>query len=773
MEESYVKAVMRNTSDFCKIFNDYENELQNLGVKYASLQNEVEQYGNYVKENGNPSKESYDRLDDDRKYQNEDGSIVEYEDLTISQKRRLNSEALFIADKEIELNDQIDLAEIEMRRSALKVAKDMEDKLNEIDRSKRHLNQIKLQYVADFSRIENTISDCQHDLLHSTTIDEKKMIVNTLSNAINEKKRIELAQRVNDALINATDLFTNAFASVISSVKTSTKNEFANVDEDRVEFIDEKMDILTKVSNLMNSFSNLSSTFENERALIQDINDECEKLTKDHNNDDIKKFAQDVTNITKNFSDVLLDAENTNTTSKVVGDTPSSTTSTEDAQDNTEEDSQDNTQGGANEGTSNESEEDEKEDTQDNTQGGTNEGTSNESEEDEKEDSQDNTQGGANEGTSNESEEDKKEDSQGQGQPTSNPVTKTLESPEYKVNRARQAKSAVLNNSITACAVGIAACTGLGLAPVAGAVFTGGLIVAGGIKVADGIITIAKKNAATHKLKKIAKKVNKAIESTGRKVKLGDFDYEKGTVFYDYQASPKGEFVPLNQNEDTLDVVNMLNDELSYEFKNESRGLGDQAHGKLEVDMKDMPKVTVNNLEAAYAPIGGISSFKEDTLKQASGWSTASSWLAKVKDKLFTNNIEDKEEVVVEAYEPIADTTSTPAPSQEENTNAEVNENTNAETPAEEQSQNEDVSMADLEQALDDGTNEPEPEFEENQFNEETIDTPVVQNTEVAQVIPSDFVDALDDDLNEEDMLDPDVIDAMNEIEGQGIGMHR
>ena len=44
MEQSYVNEVIGNTSEFCDIFNNYEDKLKELGEKCDSISKEVENY---------------------------------------------------------------------------------------------------------------------------------------------------------------------------------------------------------------------------------------------------------------------------------------------------------------------------------------------------------------------------------------------------------------------------------------------------------------------------------------------------------------------------------------------------------------------------------------------------------------------------------------------------------------------------------------------------------------------------------------------------------
>ena len=120
MEQSYVNEVIGNTSEFCDIFNNYEDKLKELGEKCDSISKEVENYNSSVATNGNASEQSYDALDDDRKYHDENGEVIPYGLLSETQKRGLAKDAMFVADREIELKDMMAEASYEMHQSAHK-----------------------------------------------------------------------------------------------------------------------------------------------------------------------------------------------------------------------------------------------------------------------------------------------------------------------------------------------------------------------------------------------------------------------------------------------------------------------------------------------------------------------------------------------------------------------------------------------------------------------------------------------------------------------------
>lgn len=590
MEESYVNAVIGNTSEFCEIFNNYEDELKNLGEKCDAISKEVEDYNNSVTTNGNASEQSYDALDDARKYHDTEGNVIAYGDLTVAQKRGLAKDALFIADREIELHDKMAEASYNMHQSARNFVKNLKSKLDEVKRSNNHLGQLNLQYVADMARNQNVIDDCLHDIALANTVDEKKSITERRIQALKENRKTELTFRINMALINATNLIQATFMQAIANMEANIDNEFENVDTYTAGVIEEEMDIMSDLTKLMASFTNIKNEYQTEKELINSINEKCKAMKKAYDDKDVRGFANQVMKSTKEFSKLIEDIQKYNEESKIKSDEP----------------------------------------------------TPIEPKPGEGEPEPEPKPG---EG------EPEPEPKPGEGEPTPVEPEPTPVEPvrqnqdvEYKVNRRRQADSAKRNLGMAALGIGLVAANGLGLGVLAGPYLSAGILGVAALGAAKGGLTVWKRHSATHKLKKIAKDLNKV----GFDIKLGEFDYEAGTVAYMIKGED-GEYTPFVSADQNPELASIINDRLSKEFKNDKRGVKNPSQtDKFEIDMQLMPKVTINNLEAAYAPIGGIRSFKDDVLGEAFSWDTNSSWLAKLKDKKFIRNIKDKSEKPVE-----------------------------------------------------------------------------------------------------------------------------
>lgn len=589
MEESYVNAVIGNTSEFCEIFNNYEDELKNLGEKCDAISKEVEDYNNSVATNGNASEQSYDALDDARKYHDTEGNVIAYGDLTVAQKRGLAKDALFIADREIELHDKMAEASYNMHQSARNFVKNLKSKLDEVKRSNNHLGQLNLQYVADMARNQNAIDDCLHDIALANTVDEKKSITERRIQALKENRKTELTFRINMALINATNLIQATFIQAIANMEANIDNEFENVDTYTAGVIEEEMDIMSDLTKLMASFTNIKNEYQTEKELINSINEKCKAMKKAHDDKDVRGFANQVMKSTKEFSKLIEDVQKYNEESNIKSDEPTPI-----------------------------------------------------------EPKPGEPNPGEPEPNPGEPEPNPGEPEPNPGEPEPEPTpvepVRQNQDVEYKVNRRRQADSAKRNLGMAALGIGLVAANGLGLGVLAGPYLSAGILGVAALGVAKGGLTVWKRGAATHKLKSIARKMRKE----GFDIKLGEFDYEAGTVSYMIKGED-GEYTPFISADQNPELASILNDRLSKEFKNDKRGLKNPSQtDKFEIDMQLMPKVTINNLEAAYAPIGGIRSFKDDVLGEAFSWDTNSSWLAKLKDKKFIRNIKDKTEKPVE-----------------------------------------------------------------------------------------------------------------------------
>ena len=639
MEQSYVNEVIGNTSEFCDIFNNYEDKLKELGEKCDSISKEVENYNSSVATNGNASEQSYDALDDDRKYHDENGEVIPYGLLSETQKRGLAKDAMFVADREIELKDMMAEASYEMHQSAHKFLKDLQDKLVDIRRSNSRLSALNLQYVADMARNQNVIDDCLYQATKVTTADEKREIANRRIQALKDNRKTELTFRINTALIDATNLIQSTFNQVIISMEDNIKNEFENVDTISAGLMEDKIDILSDLSKLMASFTKLKNEYQTEKELINSINEKCKAMKKATEDKDIKKFANCVMKTTKEFSNLIEDVQKYNDEQKVANDGPENNGPENDGPENDgpENDGPENN-GPENNGPENNGpENDEPENDGPENNGPENNGPENDGpENDGPENNGPENNGPENDGPENDGlENDEPED-----------VVRQNQDVEYKVNRRRQADAAKRNLAMAALGVGLVAANGLGFGVIAGPVLSGGILAVAGLGIASGGMTVWKRAAATRKLKSIARKMRKE----GLNIHLGEFDYEKGTVEFMLRTED-GQDIPLRDADQDPRLIDALQDRLNKSFRNNQRGLKENASSKFEIDMKDMPKVTINNLEAAYAPIGGIRSFKDDVLGEAFSWDTHSSLIAKIKDSKFVKNLRDREEHPVDEAE--------------------------------------------------------------------------------------------------------------------------
>ncbi len=656
MEDSYVKSIVENTNEFCDIFNNYEDELKNLGEKIDSISKEIDDYNKSVTENGNASAQSYDALDDSRKYHDIKGNVIPYDNLTVTQKRGLTKEIEFVADREIELHDKMDEANYNMKQSANKFVKELQDKTEEIRRSNNHLSQLNLQYISDMARNQIVIDDCLHDMTRVNTIDEKREIANRRMQALKDNRKTELTLRINTALINATNLLQGFFSSVIDTMKTTITSEFENVDDyNSVIHIEEKMDIMSELNKLMTSFSNIKNEFDKEKELITSINEKCKAMKKATEDKDVKTFINGIMKTTKEFSDLIEDIEKYNKKSEE---------SKEFVEKNDKSSNKLENNGQENDGPEN------------------NEPENNGQENDGPENNGPENDGPENNGPENDGPENNGPENDG---PENDELDESIERKnqdiEYNVNRKRQSNAAKRGMSYMVCACALAAANGLGIAPIVGSLATAGLIGTGALSIGSAGWTAYQRRSATHKLKKIAKEMRKV----GFNIRLGKFDYEKGIVNYIYTDEFGQESLLKDVDQSVLDSrrLNMLINKLDKSFRNDQRGLHEAARKTsiFETNMKDMPRVTIDNLEAAYAPIGGIRSLKDDVLGEAFSWDTNPKFLAKIKDMKFIRNIRNKEEKPVEevSIEDIAEEQNGPVV--EEDVDEEVTPQTQQDTP--------------------------------------------------------------------------------------------
>ena len=654
MEQSYVNEVIGNTSEFCDIFNNYEDKLKELGEKCDSISKEVENYNSSVATNGNASEQSYDALDDDRKYHDENGEVIPYGLLSETQKRGLAKDAMFVADREIELKDMMAEASYEMHQSAHKFLKDLQDKLVDIRRSNSRLSALNLQYVADMARNQNVIDDCLYQATKVTTVDEKRDIANRRIQALKDNRKTELTFRINTALINATNLIQSTFNQVIISMEDNIKNEFENVDTISAGLMEDKIDILSDLSKLMASFTKLKNEYQTEKELINSINEKCKAMKKATEDKDIKKFANCVMKTTKEFSNLIEDVQKYNDEQKVANDGPENNGPENDGPENDgPENNGPENNGPENDGPenngpeNNEPENDGPENNGPENNGPENNGPENNGPENNgPENDGPENDGPENNGPENDGPENNGPENDGPENDEPEDVVRQNQDVEYKVNRRRQADAAKRNLAMAALGVGLVAANGLGFGVIAGPVLSGGILAVAGLGIASGGMTIWKQKAATRKLKKIARE----MQEEGLNIQLGEFDYDKGIVEFMLETED-GQKIPLRDADQDPRLIQALQDKLNKSFRNEQRGLGSNANTKFEIDMQDMPKVTINNLEAAYAPIGGIRAIKDYALSEAFSWDTSSSLIAKIKDSKFVKNLRDREEHPVDEAE--------------------------------------------------------------------------------------------------------------------------
>ncbi len=149
------------------------------------------------------------------------------------------------------------------------------------------------------------------------------------------------------------------------------------------------------------------------------------------------------------------------------------------------------------------------------------------------------------------------------------------------------------------------------LSSVAGGV----LITSSGIDMVNAERNIVKSESIKRRLKKVARKVSKECH-INIQLKCNYTTRQAGYVLYDANGVvPITPFLTTETMKDYLtpDQCATLISTFENEFArmNSRRGLGEQASSSKEIELSEMPKITIDNITHAFDEVGGVLSKKE------------------------------------------------------------------------------------------------------------------------------------------------------------------